>query len=135
MRKSMTQKNHFKSRRVVFHCWMCTARWPSRKPTSLVIEHCTDNTSTYQTISEYSDELLGIIDLLTVSYDSANKQKQHKKPLCKKVTNCLEIWINGNNSKRTDQCKQILSLCNIGLVKDPGGRLVNQPESTPYDKC
>ena len=32
-----------------------------------------------------------------------------------------------HNSKRTDLCKQRRSLCHIGLAKDHGGCLVNQP--------
>jgi len=39
----------------------------------------------------------------------------------------VEIRIN-KNTKRIDQCKQSLSLCRIGLVKDHGSYLlVNQP--------
>jgi len=38
------------------------------------------------------------------------------------------------NGKMIDQSKQRLSLCPIGLVKDHGGHLINQPRLLLFDK-
>jgi len=34
-----------------------------------------------------------------------------------------------------DQCKQRPALCHIGLAKDRGGHLVNQPRLSLFDEC
>ena len=39
------------------------------------------------------------------------------------------------NGKITDQCQQGVSLRHIGLVKDYGGHLVNQPRVSLFDNC
>jgi len=45
------------------------------------------------------------------------------------------IRVSGNNGTIVDQCKQRGALSHIGLAKDRGGHLVNQPRLSFRDKC
>ena len=40
-----------------------------------------------------------------------------------------------HNGTIADQCKQRGALCHVGLAKDRGGHLVNQPRLSFFDKC
>jgi len=40
-----------------------------------------------------------------------------------------------HNGTIVDRCKQREALCRIGLAKDRGGHLVNQPRLSHFDKC
>ena len=46
----------------------------------------------------------------------------------------VNVRMNENNGKTTDQFEQRVSLCHIGLVKDHGGHLVNQPRLSIFEK-
>jgi len=58
-----------------------------------------------------------------------------------KAIACSRPTISENQSKwkhngtTADQCKQRGALCHIGLAKDRGGHLVNQPRLSLFDKC
>ena len=54
---------------------------------------------------------------------------------CSKPT-ISEHWSKWkHNGTIVDQCKQWGVLCHIGLAKDRGGHLVNQPRLSFFDKC
>jgi len=55
-------------------------------------------------------------------------KKNTKTHHAKRKQTVSEHWNKRkHNGKITDRCTQRVSLCHIGLVKDSGGHLVNQP--------
>jgi len=71
-----------------------------------------------------------------VSYDSANNQKHYKKPLHQTKPIISEHQSKWKcNGAIADQRKQRGVLCHVGLVKDHGGHLVNQPCLLVLEKC
>jgi len=54
---------------------------------------------------------------------------------CSKLTISEHKTKWNHNGTIADQCKQRGALCHIGLAKDHGGHLVNQPRLSHFDKC
>jgi len=75
--------------------------------------------SSLPTFCKTSVETKYKIDWLVVSHDSMMGRKQCKKRSREDVTNFSENQTKWKlKFERTDQCKQRLSFCHIGLVKD-----------------